>query len=83
MFLRISQYSKKPGDRYLVHEIVIISMLLVPFFRKLEGLKISCIEEVAYNMNYINFENLKEIVNNMPGSSYKNYLETFIDIKSK
>jgi len=64
-------------------ESMIEASNFIAYIESRQGLKISCIEEVAYNMNYINFENLKEIVNNMPDSSYKNYLETFIDIKSK
>ena len=64
-------------------ESMIEASNFIAYIESRQGLKISCIEEVAYNKNYINFENLKEIVNNMPDSSYKNYLETFIDIKSK
>ena len=43
---------------------------------KRQGLKVACIEEVAYMMNYINLNQLKEIINKLPNSDYRNYLET-------
>jgi glucose-1-phosphate thymidylyltransferase len=39
-----------------------------------QGLKVACIEEIAYNMGFINFERLEKVVNEMPKSDYKNYL---------
>jgi glucose-1-phosphate thymidylyltransferase len=39
-----------------------------------QGLKVACIEEIAYNMGFINFDQLEKVVNNMPKSDYKNYL---------
>ena len=41
-----------------------------------QGLKISCIEEIAYRMKFINFREFKELVKNLPKSEYKNYLES-------
>jgi len=40
-----------------------------------QGLKVACIEEVSYMMNYINRNQLKELINEIPNSSYKEYLE--------
>ena len=40
-----------------------------------QGLKVACIEEVAYMMNYINREQFKELIGKIPNSSYKKYLE--------
>jgi len=39
-----------------------------------QGLKIGCIEEVAYNMGYINKEQLKKIAHPLTKSGYGNYL---------
>jgi len=39
-----------------------------------QGLKVACIEEVAYMMNYINRIQFKELIANIPNSSYKDYL---------
>ena len=41
-----------------------------------QGLKISCIEEIAYRMNFINYKQFKDLVKNLPESEYKNYLES-------
>lgn len=43
---------------------------------KRQGLKVACIEEVAYMMNYINLNQLREIIRKIPNSDYRNYLET-------
>jgi glucose-1-phosphate thymidylyltransferase len=38
------------------------------------GLKIACIEEIAYRMGYISREMLKELAHSMHNSSYGHYL---------
>ena len=40
-----------------------------------QGLKVACIEEVAYRMGYIDRSGLQNLINSMPNSTYKNYLE--------
>jgi glucose-1-phosphate thymidylyltransferase len=40
-----------------------------------QGLKVACLEEIAYHMNFISKEKLESIVNEMPRSLYKEYLE--------
>ena len=40
-----------------------------------QGLKISCIEEIAYRMNFIDYKQFKDSVNSLPESEYKNYLK--------
>jgi glucose-1-phosphate thymidylyltransferase len=40
-----------------------------------QGLKVACIEEVAYNMGFITFAQLEKTISNMPKSDYRNYLE--------
>ena len=47
------------------------------FFENYEiqtGKKVSCIEEIAYEMGYIDFINLKKIANSMQNSEYGKYL---------
>ena len=47
-----------------------------------QGLKVACIEEVAYMMNYISREQFKIVIDNIPKSSYKNYLmKIYKDVK--
>lgn len=45
---------------------------------KRQGLKISCIEEIAYYMKFINKEQLKKLASIYRGSDYGNYLATVI-----
>jgi len=43
-----------------------------------QGLKIGCIEEIAYRMGYIDSPRLKETINKLPKNSYRKYLEGFL-----
>lgn len=43
-----------------------------------QGLKVACIEEVAYNMGFISFKQLETVISNMPKSDYRNYLERIV-----
>ena len=61
-------------------ESMIEASNFIAYIESRQGLKISCIEEVAFNMGFINFDQLVHIVNRMPSSSYKTYLESFINI---
>ena len=40
-----------------------------------QGLKVACIEEIAYSMNYINKEELESLIFSIPKSLYRDYLE--------
>ncbi|MCI0472229.1 MAG: glucose-1-phosphate thymidylyltransferase RfbA [Ignavibacteria bacterium] len=43
-----------------------------------QGLKVACIEEIAYKMGFITFSNLEKVISNIPKSDYRNYLERII-----
>lgn len=43
-----------------------------------QGMKVACLEEVAYRMNFINLEQLKKITSELPKCSYRTYLEKII-----
>lgn len=40
-----------------------------------QGLKVACIEEIAYNMGFINREQFEKVISDIPKSLYRNYLE--------
>ena len=42
-----------------------------------QGLKVACIEEIAYKMNYINKKQFKTLISSMPKSLYREYLEKY------
>ncbi|MGE5436988.1 MAG: glucose-1-phosphate thymidylyltransferase RfbA [Syntrophothermus sp.] len=43
-----------------------------------QGLKVACLEEIAYDKKFIDKAKLKTIVKNMPDSMYKSYLEKVV-----
>ena len=43
-----------------------------------QGLKISCIEEIAFRMNFIDKKQLKYLVDALPESEYKNYIKSIL-----
>ena len=43
-----------------------------------QGLKVACIEEIAYHNGFIDFNQLKKVVEDMPKSDYRNYLERIV-----
>ncbi|MFA5404033.1 MAG: glucose-1-phosphate thymidylyltransferase RfbA [Ignavibacteria bacterium] len=40
-----------------------------------QGLKVACIEEIAYNMGFIDKSQFEKVISDMPKSLYRNYLE--------
>ena len=52
----------------------------ISYIEARQGLKISCIEEVAYNMGYISKNQLASIVKELPEGTYKDYLTSFIKL---
>lgn len=47
---------------------------------KNHGIKIGCLEEIAYNMKFITLNEFKSIVNCLPKSAYKEYLDKKIKL---
>ncbi len=43
-----------------------------------QGLKVGCIEEIAYNMKFINKKQFENLIDSIPKSSYREYLEKLI-----
>jgi len=47
-----------------------------------QGLKVGCIEEIAYTMKFINRDQFVQLINSMPKSLYRDYLERFLKQES-
>lgn len=43
-----------------------------------QGLKVACVEEIAYAKEFISFEDLERMVSEMPNSLYRDYLIKFL-----
>ncbi len=46
-----------------------------------QGLKVACIEEIAYYMDFINEKQFKDVINKMPKCNYRAYLEQVLNNK--
>ena len=43
-----------------------------------QGLKVACIEEIAYHKGFINKDQFEELVSSIPKSLYRSYLEKIL-----
>jgi len=46
-----------------------------------QGLKIACLEEIAYRMGYVDNEKMRQVIEDTPKSTYREYLEKILDEK--
>ena len=51
------------------------SHLFVHIIEKRQGLKIACIEEIAYRRGFINDEQMLALINELKDGTYKSYLQ--------
>ncbi len=47
-----------------------------------QGLKIACLEEIAYRMQYIDKKKMKQVIEETPKSTYRDYLERIVNEKT-
>jgi glucose-1-phosphate thymidylyltransferase len=47
-----------------------------------QGLKIACLEEVAYRMGFVDKKKMKQVIEETPKSSYRDYLEKLVKERS-
>ena len=63
-------------------DALIEASLFVQTLEKRQGMKISCIEEIAFRLGYIDRSQLKILANNIGNSSYGKYLDKIIEENS-
>lgn len=56
------------------HESLLEASNFISAIENRQGLKIACLEEIAYNLGYINLKQLKSLISLMPNSDYKRYI---------
>ena len=61
------------------HEALIEAGSFVKTLEERQGIKISCLEEIAYRKGWIDEEVLLRSAKRMPNSPYSQYLESIID----
>jgi glucose-1-phosphate thymidylyltransferase len=60
------------------HESLHDASRYVEVIESRQGLKIACLEEIAYRMKYINTEQFIQLVESYPQSQYRNYLQDIL-----
>ena len=56
------------------HESLLEASNFIQTIEKRQGLKVACLEEIAYRMNYINKEQLKQLAEPLKKNGYGQYL---------
>lgn len=56
------------------HDSLMQASQFIETIEKRQGLKVACLEEIAYKMGYINVEQLKKLAEPLKKNSYKQYL---------
>lgn len=56
------------------HESLLEAGIFVETIEKRQGLKVACIEEIAYNLGYIDAEQVLKIAHSLKGNGYGQYL---------
>lgn len=62
-------------------ESLLEAAVFISTIERRQGLKIACIEEVAYYMGYIKKEELKALTEALPKSAYREYLENILQVE--
>jgi glucose-1-phosphate thymidylyltransferase len=63
------------------HESLHQASIFIQTLEERQGLKIACIEEIAYNQKYIDLPQLRQLVKPMLQSSYGAYLAAMIEVE--
>ena len=56
------------------HESLLEASMFIETIERRQGLKIACVEEIAYRMGYITAGELEKIAGSLKNSGYGNYL---------
>jgi len=60
------------------HESMLDASNFIATIEKRQGLKIACLEEIAYRLRFINREQMQQVIDSMAGNSYRKYLEEIV-----
>lgn len=57
------------------HKSLLEASIFIETIESRQGLKIACLEEIALRRGFINCQQMKEVIESTPNSSYKEYLQ--------
>ena len=63
------------------HDALLEAATFVSVIEKRQGLKISCVEEIAYRLGYIDAAQLETLIKALGSSDYGRYLRDVLDQK--
>jgi glucose-1-phosphate thymidylyltransferase len=61
------------------HKSLLEASIFIETIESRQGLKIACLEEIALRRGFINCQQMKEVIEATPNSSYKEYLQRVYD----
>ncbi len=61
------------------HESLLESSNFIATIEKRQGLKVACLEEIAFNKGFIDIEHLTRTAKAMPSSPYRRYVERIVE----
>jgi glucose-1-phosphate thymidylyltransferase len=79
---RLRAYVLSRGNAWLdtgTHESLLEAANFVAVVEKRQGLKISCVEEIAFRLGYIDAEKVRAFAHSLKGSEYARYLLSIVE----
>ena len=61
------------------HESMLEASNFIHTIEKRTGLKIACVEEIAFKLGYINSKQFEELIKSIGKNQYGNYLESILN----
>jgi glucose-1-phosphate thymidylyltransferase len=61
------------------HKSLLEAGMFIETIESRQGLKVGCIEEIAFSQGFINKIEFENVIENTPKNSYREYLETLLD----
>jgi glucose-1-phosphate thymidylyltransferase len=61
------------------HESLLGAANFIATIEQRQGLKIACLEEIAYEQGFIDWDGLSKIISELPRSGYRDYLERLME----
>jgi len=61
------------------HKSLLEAGMFIETIESRQGLKVGCIEEIAFTLGFINLNEFIKLIESTPQNSYRNYLETLLD----
>lgn len=61
------------------HDSLLEAANFIATIERRQGLKIACLEEIAYRRGYVDLQHLTALVSEMPPSTYREYLQRLLD----